>query len=79
MPNFFLVAYVHSRSRFVVRLRNPIAQVSNPGELGSAEAVSAGIIFLQVYGCFKLGEISVRRNVNGYPTPAVSNDIFKQF
>jgi hypothetical protein len=54
-------------------------QASNPGELTVHDAVSGGFVFLQVYGCFKLGEISVRRTVGGYPVPPVSNDIFKKF
>jgi hypothetical protein len=53
-------------------------QISNPGELRVRDVVTGAIFAVQIYGCFKLGEISVRRNLAGYPVPAPSASTFSQ-
>jgi hypothetical protein len=66
-----------------VRLMLPLSastlQLANPGELQVRDVVTGGIFAIQIYGCFKLGEISVRRNIAGYEVPAPSADTFKKF
>ncbi len=54
-------------------------QIANPGELRVRDVITGGIFAIQIYGCFKLGEISVRRNIAGYEVPAPNADTFKKF
>ena len=54
-----------------------VGLLRNPGLITVREVVVLGIFGIQVYGCFKLGEISGRHTLQGYETEKINPNLFK--
>ena len=78
-PKHFCVAVKGADCACFVFLCWSPPQLANPGELHVRDVITGAIFGIQIYGCFKLGEISVRRNIAGYDTPAPSAATFSKF